>query len=95
MPNGVLHDGRSTRSGASGVALNAPFGLKTEYDAGWRGQLTALKSEIKTINVNPIVAYKVSDTVSIGGGVSVQKIDAELYELLPGSAARAMLTLEG
>ena len=61
-----------------GVALNVPFGLKTEYDAGWRGQFTALKSEIKTVNVNPSVAYKFNDTVSIGGGFSYQMIDAEL-----------------
>jgi len=61
-----------------GVALNVPFGLTTEYDAGWRGDLTALKSEIKTVNINPSVAYKINDTVSIGGGVSVQKIDAKL-----------------
>lgn len=61
-----------------GLALNVPFGLKTEYDAGWRGQFAALKSEIKTVNLNPTLAYKFSDTVSIGGGFSYQMIDAEL-----------------
>lgn len=61
-----------------GIAVNAPFGLSTEYDSGWRGQLTALKSEIKSVNINPSVAYKASDTVSIGAGISVQKLDAEL-----------------
>jgi long-chain fatty acid transport protein len=61
-----------------GLALNVPFGLKTEYDAGWRGQLTALKSEVKSVNVNPTVAYKISDTVSIGGGFSYQMIEAKL-----------------
>lgn len=75
-----------------GVALNVPFGLKTEYDAGWRGQLTALKSEIKTVNINPSLAYKVSDKVSIGGGVSVQQIKAEL-SAFTGSAAAGNLTL--
>jgi len=75
-----------------GVALNVPFGLKTEYDAGWRGQLTALKSEIKTVNINPSLAYKVSDKVSIGGGVSVQQIKAEL-SAFAGSAAAGNLTL--
>src|SRR5450830_363104 len=44
-----------------GVALNEPFGLKTEYDAGWRGQVVAQKSEIKTVNINPSLSYKVSD----------------------------------
>ena len=61
-----------------GVALNVPFGLKTEYDNGWRGQLTALKSEIKTININPSLAYKINDSFSIGGGLNIQRIEAEL-----------------
>jgi len=61
-----------------GLALNAPFGLATEYDNGWRGQLKALKSEIISVNINPSVAYKVSDTVSIGAGFSVQKLEATL-----------------
>lgn len=61
-----------------GLAVNAPFGLKTNYDAGWRGQFVALKSKLQTLNINPSFAYKVSDTVSIGAGVSVQKIEAEL-----------------
>ena len=75
-----------------GVALNAPFGLKTEYDAGWRGQLVAQKSEIKTVNINPSLSYKVSDKVSIGGGVSWQQIKAEL-SAFTGSAAGGNLTL--
>jgi len=68
-----------------GLALNVPFGLKTEYDAGWRGQFTALKSEIKTVNINPSIAYKLNNTVSIGGGVSVQWIDAELTSSAGGA----------
>jgi long-chain fatty acid transport protein len=61
-----------------GVALNVPFGLVTNYDQGWRGQLTALKSKIETININPAVAFKVNDMFSVGAGVSVQRIKAEL-----------------
>jgi len=68
-----------------GLALNAPFGLKTEYDNGWRGQLTALKSEVKSVNVNPSLAYKVSDSVSIGGGLSVQYLEAELTNSAGGA----------
>lgn len=76
-----------------GLALNAPFGLKTEYDFGWRGQLTALKSEIKSVNINPSVAYKISNALSIGGGVSVQKLDAEL-SAFTGSVLTGNLTLD-
>lgn len=76
-----------------GLAFNVPFGLKTQYDSGWRGRLTAQKSAIRTINVNPSVAYKISDTISIGGGVSVQRLDAEL-SAFAGSAAAGNLTLK-
>jgi long-chain fatty acid transport protein len=73
-----------------GVALNAPFGLKTEYDSGWRGQLTALTSEIKTVNINPSLAYKISDTVSVGGGLNIQWVEAELSNFA-GAAGVAKL----
>lgn len=77
IPNGFLT--MAINPGLSfGVALNAPFGLATEYDAGWRGQLVALKSDIKAVNINPSIAFKLNDTVSVGAGVSVQQIDAEL-----------------
>src|SRR5687768_949473 len=74
-----------------GIALNVPFGLKTNYDQGWRGQLTALKSEVKTINVNPSIGYKFTDKVSIGAGVSVQKLDAELTSFAGAAAGNAKL----
>lgn len=61
-----------------GLGVNAPFGLKTEYDRGWAGQFQALKSEVKTLNINPSLAYRVNDTVSIGGGINYQRIKAEL-----------------
>lgn len=61
-----------------GLAVNTPFGLKTEYDAGWRGQLTALKSEVTAFNLNPAVAYRVSEALWIGAGVSVQYFETEL-----------------
>lgn len=86
IPNGFFTWAYSPKL-SFGLALNAPFGLATEYDDGWRGQRTALLSEIKSVNINPSVGYKVSDTVSIGGGLNVQKLDAELTNFvgtLPG-----------
>jgi long-chain fatty acid transport protein len=63
-----------------GVGVNAPFGLTTEYDDTWVGQLQAIKSEMKTVNVNPTLAWRVDDRVSLGFGVNWQYIDAELTQ---------------
>ncbi len=61
-----------------GIGVNAPFGLKTEYDSDWAGRYQALKSELKTININPSVAFKVNNMISLGAGVSYQRAEATL-----------------
>jgi long-chain fatty acid transport protein len=61
-----------------GVGINAPFGLKTDFDSNWMGRFHALKSEVKTINVNPSVAFKVNEAISLGFGLNWQRIEAEL-----------------
>jgi long-chain fatty acid transport protein len=61
-----------------GIGVNAPFGLKTNYDNGWVGRYQALKSELKTINLNPSIAYKVNDWLSLGVGFSAMWAQAEL-----------------
>ena len=63
-----------------GIGVGAPFGLKTEYTADWQGRFQGIKSDIKTINVNPTLAYKVNDTTSLGFGLNYQRIDAELTQ---------------
>jgi long-chain fatty acid transport protein len=61
-----------------GFAINVPFGLSTEYDETWIGRYHALKSSVETINLNPALAFKLNDQLSLGAGVSVQYISAEL-----------------
>ena len=61
-----------------GIGLNAPFGLKTEYDSTWAGRFQAIKSEFKTININPALALKVNDQLSIGAGISAMWAQATL-----------------
>ena len=62
----------------AGLGVNAPFGLKTEWDDGWMGRFHALTSDVKTLNVNPTIAVKLHDWVSVGAGVNWQWLSAEL-----------------
>jgi long-chain fatty acid transport protein len=61
-----------------GVGVSSPFGLKTEYASSWIGRYVALKSELKTVNVNPSISYKMSDMVSLGLGLDAQYAEATL-----------------
>ena len=63
-----------------GLGINAPFGLKTDYDAGWVGRYQALESDLKTININASIAFKVNDKISLGIGLSAQRAEATLTQ---------------
>ena len=61
-----------------GVGVNAPFGLKTEWDSTWMGRFHAVESEVQTININPSVAWKINEMVSVGGGINAQRLKTTL-----------------
>ncbi len=62
-----------------GLGVNSPFGLVTEADPrGFAGQYHGRRSEIFTINVNPVVGYRFNPQFAVAGGVQIQYIDAEL-----------------
>jgi long-chain fatty acid transport protein len=63
-----------------GLGVNAPFGLTTEYDDTWAGQVQAIKSDLKTVNVNPALGWRVNDRLSLGFGLNWQYIEAELTQ---------------
>lgn len=66
-----------------GLGIGAPFGLVTEYDSDWVGRYHSKKFDIRTINVNPSIAYKVNDRLSLGAGVNWMHLDAEFSRAAP------------
>ncbi|MGB2868483.1 MAG: outer membrane protein transport protein [Bacteroidota bacterium] len=53
-----------------GLGVYNPFGLGTEWPSNWVGRYLAVKADIVTFFINPTVAYKISDQLSVGVGVS-------------------------
>jgi long-chain fatty acid transport protein len=78
-----------------GVGVNAPFGLKTEYDDEWVGRFQAVKSEVKTININPSFAFKVNDQLSLGFGLSAMWAEAELTRQINAGVAEPDIKIKG
>ena len=66
-----------------GLGISAPFGLKVVYDDGYFGRYDSLRSDLRSYNIQPSVAYKITDHISIGGGVDVQYFKATLTSALP------------
>jgi long-chain fatty acid transport protein len=62
----------------AGLGINSPFGLRTEYPADWVGRYQAVDSVLKTVNINPAIAWRVAPAVSFGAGVNFQYFDARI-----------------
>lgn len=79
VPN-LFYSHRLPNTFVFGLGISAPFGLKTEYDSTWTGRYQAIESEVKTININPSIAYKAASNLSVGVGLSAQYIEATLSQ---------------
>ena len=61
-----------------GFGMTVPFGMGTQYSKDWQGSSRGNESMILTFDMNPSFAWKVSEFISVGGGVSVQYAKAKL-----------------
>jgi long-chain fatty acid transport protein len=68
-----------------GLGINVPFGLETSYDDDWVGRYHALNSKIETININPALSWEASNNLSLGFGVNIQYLKAELSRKIDSS----------
>lgn len=55
---------------AFGVGIYSPFGLSSEWPQDWTGRYASTFGEIRTVFINPTVAYKLNEAVSVGAGLS-------------------------
>lgn len=76
-----------------GLAMTVPFGMGTEYGDNWEYAHRGISAEVLTFDFNPNVAWKVSDKLSIGAGMSIQyaaadlKMKEDLSKFIPGATA--------
>lgn len=61
-----------------GFSFTVPFGMATEYDRNWAHKDHGTDAEIMVFDFNPSVAWKVTDKVRLGAGISLQYVDASL-----------------
>ncbi|MBU0859578.1 MAG: OmpP1/FadL family transporter, partial [Alphaproteobacteria bacterium] len=78
-----------------GIGVSVPFGLSSEFDSTWIGRYDSIKSDLQTINIQPSVAFKVNDWLSIGGGMDVQLVNAELTSAVTNGVTEGRSKLEG
>ncbi len=63
---------------AFGLGVYAPYGLGLEYPDDTPFRTTARKGKILYVAINPVIAWKICDTLSIAAGPSINYGSAEL-----------------
>ncbi|WP_243368760.1 OmpP1/FadL family transporter [Microvirga solisilvae] len=66
-----------------GVSSTSPYGLVTDPRQNWAGQAYSRSSRIFSLNVNPVVGFKVNEWLSVAAGPSIQYFDIRLKSAVP------------
>ena len=79
-----------------GIGVTAPFGLANKYNTDYFGRFDSRKTDLLTTDIQPSIAYKINDSISVGGGVNIQRADATLTNaIFFGAGTTGTSTLEG
>ncbi len=68
-----------------GIGVSGPFGSDISTPLDWLGRFQLTKSEMTAININPVLAVRLSDRWTVAGGLQIQSFDTDLrkFELIP------------
>jgi len=79
-----------------GLAVTSPWGMTTDYDSNWAGRYHALKTDLRTYNISPSLSYRLTPTLSLGAGMQIQYVTAELSQAVDvGTLSRNLAAPDG
>jgi long-chain fatty acid transport protein len=67
-----------------GIAALTAFGLGIQWPDNWIGRESAIKARIETFNINPTVAYRLTDRIGVGAGFQAVRATVDFTNGLPG-----------
>lgn len=66
-----------------GLAITSPYGMRIRYGNGWAQRERGISGSVTTVDINPSIAWKINDYVSIGGGVSALWTHSKIKSGIP------------
>lgn len=66
-----------------GLAVNTPFGNSLRWEEGWAGRYLIQEISLQTITIQPTIAYRLNESISIGLGFVVATGKVDLKRKLP------------
>ena len=69
-----------------GLSLSVPYGQSTKADASYVGRTYGSTTKVASVEVEPMLAYRLSDTVSLGAGIRYLNFSSRYSSAFPGNA---------
>ncbi len=79
----------------AGFGMFSRFGLGTEFPQDWPGRYNSYYARIRTVELNPNIAYKVNEKFSIAAGLNAMWFDLKLQQKILTGAGDVDSTLKG
>ncbi|MBU4343045.1 MAG: outer membrane protein transport protein, partial [Candidatus Omnitrophica bacterium] len=91
VPNFYLVDNFGLERFTFGLGYTVPFGLGTDWPDDSYSRYVATESDVAVQNINPSVAFKVNDSLSVGFGVNYMVSDVNKYRKFNVTATNTSL----
>ncbi|WP_374442178.1 outer membrane protein transport protein [Pseudomonas panipatensis] len=65
-----------------GVGMYVPYGVINDYENSFQGSYHGSYSKVQVITLQPTIAYKINDKVSVGFGPTINRLDGQLQNNL-------------
>ena len=78
-----------------GLSIYAPWGLRTDYPMGWAGRYHALQTRLLTVNISPVIAYRIANNFSIAVGPQFQYAKGTLSSAVDIGTIGALFAVPG
>ena len=66
-----------------GLGMFSRYGLGIDFEDDWPGRYNVQEATIQSLDINPSVAFKVLDNLSLSAGFRAEWFDFEMYKAIP------------
>lgn len=73
-----------------GLGLYTRFGLGAKFPSDWAGRYNSIKAEILSFDLAPVIAWKVSERLSLAVGIDIRYFDIELSQQIDAAGAAGL-----
>ncbi len=82
---------------AFGLGFTSPFGLGSKWDENWVGKYLAIETNLQVFTISPVVAYKLTDQLSVSAGLVYSFANVKITKKTPQSPFQgdAFTSLDG